>query len=179
MKIKFLILSLSLILCCHLAFAQKINIEDQGPEVGSIFPDFEYETLEGEKVNLASLSDKVIVINTWFVGCSGCKAEEPYLAKLTEEYKDNDNVVFIALAMSSPNKIQRYLERNGDYGYHQVSVPRKEILEKYRVVISPSHFIVKNGVLIAKYIGSPMVPHYSNLELFKEEIGKAGNALSD
>ncbi|MCH7398766.1 redoxin domain-containing protein [Belliella sp. DSM 107340] len=173
MKIKFLILSMAFFLHSHFSSAQKIKIEDQGPEVGSMFPDFEYETLDGEKVALGSYSDKVVVINTWFVGCSGCKVEEPYLAKLTEEYKDNDSVVFIALAMSSPNKIQRYLERNGDYGYLQVSVPRKEILEKYRVVISPSHFIVKDGVLVAKYIGSPMVPHYSNLELFREEIEKA------
>lgn len=153
--------------------AQKIDIKDQGPEVGGIFPDFEYETLEGEKVDLASLSDKVIVINTWFVGCSGCKAEEPYLTKLTEQYKDNPNVVFLAFAMSSPNKIQRYLEKNGDYGYQQVSLSRKEMLDKYTVVISPSHFIIKDGVLIAKYIGSPMIPNYSNLELFKEEIKKA------
>lgn len=173
MKLRFLILSSVVLFSYGLVSAQKIDIKDQGPEVGSIFPDFEYETLEGEKVTLASFSDKVLVINTWFVGCGGCKQEEPYLTQLTTEYKENPNVVFLAFAMSSPNKIQRYLDKNGDYGYQQVSLSRKEVLEKYTVIISPSHFIIKDGVLIAKYIGSPMIPNYSNLELFKEEIEKA------
>ncbi|WP_373496157.1 peroxiredoxin family protein [Aquiflexum sp.] len=153
-------------------------MDNQGPEIEEVFPDFDYVTLAGNQVSLSSFSDKVVVINVWFVGCTGCKQEEPTLKKITDKYKDRDDVVFLAFAMSNPNKIEKYLQKNGDYGYQQISLTRQEVKEKFGVIISPSHFVIKDGILLSKFIGTPLIPYTSGLDLFQEGIGKAVKGIN-
>ncbi|MCH7411382.1 TlpA family protein disulfide reductase [Belliella sp. DSM 111904] len=154
--------------CC----AQKKDLRYQGPEVGEKFPDFNLVTIDGDEISLAQMKEKVVVLNGWFVGCTGCKQEEPYLKEITKQFMGSNQVVFVGLAMSSPNRIRNYLSKRGDYGYLQVSVSRKEMEENFDIILSPSHFIIKNGVLIAKYTG-PLVSIVPEYEWFKEEIAKA------
>ncbi|MDR7128778.1 cytochrome oxidase Cu insertion factor (SCO1/SenC/PrrC family) [Algoriphagus sp. 4150] len=61
--------------------------------------------MEGNKTDYKDLKDKLIILNTWFVGCKGCKEEEENLKQLTEEFKDRKDIVFLSFAMSSPQKI--------------------------------------------------------------------------
>ncbi|WP_310100089.1 redoxin domain-containing protein [Algoriphagus sp. 4150] len=73
--------------------------------MGDKFPEFEFVDLEGNKTDYKDLKDKLIILNTWFVGCKGCKEEEENLKQLTEEFKDRKDIVFLSFAMSSPQKI--------------------------------------------------------------------------
>ena len=104
--------------------------------------------LEGNKLEFSELKEKVIVLNTWFVGCTGCKQEEENLKKLTEELKDHKDIVFLSFAMSSPQKIERYFSKNGDFGYKTASVERKCVNENFKIEISPTHYIIKDGILV-------------------------------
>lgn len=162
-----------LFLGLNIVYGQNTGLEDQGPQVGGEFPDFLYETLDGVEFDFSSIKGEVVVINIWFVGCTGCKQEEPYLKEVAQKYKHRGDVIFLGFAMSSPSKIRKYLDKNGDYGFHQISLTRKEVKEKFNVVISPSHFIIKDGKLLSKFIGAPLVPHTSALNLFQEELEKA------
>jgi len=119
-----------------------------GLPIGSEFPEFEYIDLEGNKIAYSDLKDKLIVLNTWFVGCTGCKLEEENLKKLTEELKDRDDIVFLSFAMSSPQKIERYFSKREDFGYKIASVDRKWVNENFKIELSPTHYIIKNGVLV-------------------------------
>lgn len=119
-----------------------------GLPIGSKFPEFEFIDLDGKKIEYSELKDKLIVLNTWFVGCTGCKQEEENLKKLTEELKDRDDIVFLSFAMSSPQKIERYFSKRGDFGYKTASVDRKWVSENFNIELSPTHYIIKEGILV-------------------------------
>ncbi|HSF52276.1 MAG TPA: TlpA disulfide reductase family protein, partial [Algoriphagus sp.] len=148
--------------------------EAQGPPIDSLFPEFSYLTISGDSVDLKLLKEKVVVINIWFVGCKGCKQEEPYLKKITESHQDDSEVVFLGFCMSKPDKIIKYLEKNGEIGYQNISLSRDEVLERFDVVMSPTHFVIKAGVLKAKYTG-PIMPETKSLEWLSAEINKWKN----
>jgi len=71
----FLLISLS-------SPGQNFGFESQGPPDNSSFPQFDYATIDGDSVSSKDLADKIVIVNIWFVGCSGCKQEEPYLRKV-------------------------------------------------------------------------------------------------
>ncbi|MEB2776643.1 redoxin domain-containing protein [Algoriphagus sp. D3-2-R+10] len=127
-----------------------------GLPVGSEFPKFDYLDIEGKKTEYKDLKEKLIILNTWFVGCTGCKQEEENLQKLTEEFKDRDDIEFLSFAMSSPQKIERYFSKRGDFGYKTASVDRKWVDENFKIELSPTHYIIKDGILV-ELISMPFV----------------------
>ncbi len=80
----------------------------QGPERGSVFPDFNFTDIHGDTIAFHTKKDKVVVINIWFVGCTGCKQEEPQLKRLVSSFETNDEVEFISFCMSNEGRINRY-----------------------------------------------------------------------
>ncbi|MFJ3586195.1 TlpA family protein disulfide reductase [Streptomyces sp. NPDC090127] len=63
------------------------------------------ETLEGEKLDVADLKGKVVVLNAWGSWCGPCRAEAPHFAKVADAFKDKD-VAFVGLNTRDPNKQQ-------------------------------------------------------------------------
>lgn len=169
--IKSILLICSLLLVSLNSFGQILGIEPQGPPDNSTFPQFDYVTIDGDSINSENLADKIVIVNIWFVGCTGCKQEEPYLRKVTQHYQDDEDIVFLGFCMTKPDRIKRYLERNGEIGYKNISMNRDEVEKKYSVRLSPTHFLIKNGVLMAKLTG-PITPELKTLEWFEKEIRK-------
>ncbi|MFN4000478.1 TlpA family protein disulfide reductase [Algoriphagus sp.] len=172
--IKSSFLALLLILFSINSFGQIPGIEPQGPPDNSIFPQFDYVTIDGDSISSKDLADKIVIINIWFVGCTGCKQEEPYLRKVTQKYQDDDDIVFLGFCMTKPDRIRRYLEKNGEIGYQNISLSRDEVEKKYSIRMSPTHFLIKNGVLVAKLTG-PITPELKTLDWFEEQIRKLKN----
>ena len=139
-----------------------------GLPIGSVFPEFEYVDLSGKKLENSDLKGKLIVLNTWFVGCSGCKLEEENLKKLTSEFKDRDDIVFLSFSMSPPKKIERYFSKRGDFGYYTSSIDRNWVKENFKIELSPTHYIIKDGVLVEQ-ISTPIYP-YQVYEWYKSRI---------
>ncbi|SEF68049.1 peroxiredoxin family protein [Algoriphagus boritolerans] len=156
------------------SFGQNTGFEAQGPPDNSIFPEFSYVTIDGDSVSSTDLKDKIVIVNIWFVGCTGCKQEEPYLRKVTEHYQGDDDIVFLGFCMTKPDRIKRYLEKNGEIGFSNISLTREEVEEKFKVRLSPSHFLIKNGILIAKYTG-PITPAGNTLQWYEEMIRNLKN----
>ena len=107
MKITFiltLLLSLSL-------NAQQANTP---LKLGSEFPSFELEQLNGTKLYSSSLKGKVLFINFWFTACVPCIEEMPELNKLVKAY--GDKVEFLSITFDSVEKVQKFLDkRNFDF----------------------------------------------------------------
>jgi peroxiredoxin len=140
----------------------------QGPELGKKFPDFTYKDIEGNVLSFNQLENKIVILNIWFVGCTGCKEEEPYLKKLVEHFSDNHNVVFISFSMSNEEKIKKHYQKHGNFGYKTISLDRKHVNQKYQVVTSPTHFIIKDGILLEKF--TVPITHDLFLNWFKTRI---------
>lgn len=65
----------------------------------------------GKKVSLEDLKGKVVFINFWATWCGPCIAEMPSIQKLYDQFKDNDEVVFVILeAEGNKVKAAKFME---------------------------------------------------------------------
>lgn len=126
------------------AYEEKLNIIQK--MVGNPAPQFSAKTIDGKQVSLQNLKGKTIVVNFWFVGCQPCQEEMPLLNKLTNEYKSNPDVVFLAFASSDKGAVKAFFKKN-TFNYQTIA-NANAIANSYNVSAYPSHFIIdKHGVI--------------------------------
>lgn len=58
---------------------------------------FKLTKLDGSKLDMATLSGKIIVMNFWATWCGPCLTEMPLFEKTMARYKDDKDVVFLAV----------------------------------------------------------------------------------
>lgn len=63
--------------------------------------DLRFKDQKGNIVTLNELKGKVVFLNFWATWCPPCLAEMPSINKLYEQYKTNNNVIFIMLDADS------------------------------------------------------------------------------
>lgn len=68
-----------------------------GPAVGTLVPDFEMTTLDGEAVTLSQWRGKTVVLNVWAPWCPPCVAEMPSLDRLAKQLSP-EHFAVVALA---------------------------------------------------------------------------------
>jgi thiol-disulfide isomerase/thioredoxin len=64
-------------------------------------PEFRKTTLSGRPITRETFKGHVTLINFWSYGCLGCMAEIPVLNRLHSQYKDDDQVQFLAFFRDS------------------------------------------------------------------------------
>ena len=91
---------------------------DHPLRTGKMFPDLTVEQLNGGELSFRDLIGKTVVVNWWQTTCGPCIAEMPGFNKLIEQYKENENVVFIAIAHNKKEDVTRFLEKR-EFNYIQ------------------------------------------------------------
>src|ERR1043166_4300072 len=61
----------------------------------TLLTDFELTDLKGRNWKLADLKGKVAFINLWATWCGPCRAELPYVQKLSEQLNENRDVLIV------------------------------------------------------------------------------------
>ncbi len=69
------------------------DIEERLLESGTVAPDFEFKTIDGNTIKLSDFHGKVVLINFWRVGCPPCRCEIPHLERLYRKYKEQGLIV--------------------------------------------------------------------------------------
>lgn len=59
------------------------------------FMDFTVTGLGGDRLHLATLKGKVLVLDFWATWCGPCRAQQPLYEQVKERFKNNANVVFL------------------------------------------------------------------------------------
>jgi thiol-disulfide isomerase/thioredoxin len=119
---------------------------------GEKFKGDKFTDINGNKYDLKTLSNKIYVINFWFINCPPCRQEMPELNKVVEKYKENKDVVFIAIALDSKYDINKFL-KTSPFNYNIVE-NGKYYSDKYSVDGFPTHVIVgKDGLIKFSTIG--------------------------
>lgn len=123
--------------------------------------DFALKTLDGKITKLSDLKGKVVVVDFWATWCGPCKASFPYLQKVYEKYKDNPNVVILAVnswegAKNEEERIktvQKFIEEN-KYTFSVLLDENDKIIGKYGVEGIPTKFVIdKRGMIQFRDIG--------------------------
>lgn len=112
-------------------------------------PDFDVTDIKGNRYKLSDLANKTVVLNFWFTSCAPCIAEMPVLNELV---KENKEVVFIALAKDTRERIDKFLTKR-QFDYNIVADAKAQV-EKYNVTGFPMHFIIKNGIITHRFLGA-------------------------
>lgn len=121
--------------------------ESEQFHAGDVFKPFKEKALDGEKIDLKKNAGKVYVINFWFIGCPPCRAEIPELNALADKYKDNKDVVFVAICLDDADAINTYTKII-PFNYHQIDNARF-IAEKYGVHLYPTNVVVNRDGKVA------------------------------
>lgn len=139
------------------------------PKVGSAAPDFDLESLSGERLRLQDLSGKPVVINFWATWCIPCEAEMPLLQ---ESYERNPGLEVLAVNFAEPSTdVQAFVDKHG-LTFDILLDPRAIVQTLYRVRGYPTtYFVDGEGVIQGVHIG---VLSQRQLNGYLEQIGVGG-----
>lgn len=107
----------------------------------------------GQEIDAANQRGKVVFINFWATWCPPCIAEMPSIAKLSEHFKGNDQVLFIMA------DVDRDLVKSGAFMTKRkldlpVHIPMGDIPSHWFGTSIPTTVILdKNGMIAARHEG--------------------------
>ena len=110
---------------------------------------FELVDLDGRKVTLASLSNKVVFINFWATWCPPCVEEMPSIFRLHERMGTRDDFVMLLVSADEDwTPVKKFFE--GDKPPFPVLLDAKgDIARQYGTTRFPETFVVVNGKIKA------------------------------
>lgn len=125
--------------------------------------------INGIKYDLKTAGDKIYVINFWFINCPPCKQEIPELNELVKQYKENKNVVFLAIALDDKYSLKQFLKTT-PFDYNVVDDGRY-YATKYGITSYPTHVIVgKDGLVKFSTVGLAANTVYWIEKTIKEQL---------
>jgi len=122
-------------------------------------PPFALTDVNGKKVTMADLAGKVVHINFWYTGCAPCRVEIPGLNKLVEKYKNNKDVVFLAISYEDQKALSNYLKKE-QFNYRLLA-NGGEYSKALKVTFYPANFFIdRNGFIKAVPTGTPSIKNF-------------------
>jgi len=127
------------------AFERKLKNLPKPPEsnsfkTGAAFYPLKARDINNEKINTKKLAGKILVINFWFVNCPPCVMEIPELNKIVDEYKNDSNIVFLAVALDKSTDLEEFLS-NHPFKYTIIDDGRF-ITTNYKITSYPTNIVI-------------------------------------
>lgn len=114
--------------------------ESSNFQTGAKFSYFKTSDIDGNKLSSKNLKGKILVLNYWFINCPPCRMEIPELNKLTEQYKNDSSVVFVAVALDEKYDLKKFL-KTSPFKYTIVDDGRN-VAREYNINSYPTNVII-------------------------------------
>ncbi len=137
-------------------------------------PDVTFQDLQGNKVTLASLKGKVVVVDFWQTYCEPCQVEIPWLIEFQQKYASKGfTIVGVAMDDEGKTTVAPFVQKT------QFDVDGHSMAMNYPIVIGsdaigdefgglfgyPTNFVIsRDGKIVKKHIG--LIDH----DDFEQEI---------
>lgn len=122
----------------------------RAPQVPPAFDSTPLQTVDGETVTLAKLSEeKPVLLYFWASWCSVCRFTTPDVARLHQE---GVNVMTIALRSGSEADVARWLTRK-NVTFPVINDASGEISRHWEISVTPTLVIVSKGEVVSTTSG--------------------------
>jgi cytochrome c biogenesis protein CcmG/thiol:disulfide interchange protein DsbE len=142
-----------------LAASQAAQVAPASPLVGHRAPDFTVTIMNGgsgEKIHLAALKGKPVVVNFWASWCEPCREETPILEAAWQKHQQ-DGIVFVGIDYEDkPNDALAFLKQ---YGVTYPVGPDDQngsIAVAYGVTGAPETAFINRSGIVAQKVGGPL-----------------------
>lgn len=126
---------------------------------GRMSPGFDFESIDGSRVTLASLRGRYVYIDCWATWCVPCRRELPALQKMEEAFQGT-NIAFVSISCDEDKtKWQQMVKENQMGGIQLWAGPDSDFLNAYHVQAIPRFiFIGPDGRIIDPDMTRPTDP---------------------
>jgi peroxiredoxin len=123
-------------------------------KVGDMAPEFEAETLDGKKMNLADYRGKVVLLNFWMSGQMQYAEEMSNLKEMHETFGKNEQFVMIGVSLNHDVEAAKKFIKENDLRWMNCNLTEKAATTVYRdygIRRFPSTFVIgPDGRILAK-----------------------------
>lgn len=129
------------------------GVVGEHPLLGQLAPPFKLKSLEGDSVSLASLTDKVVVVDFWATWCAPCVASMPVMQEVTDQFKDKD-VVFLAVnAGETKEEVEEFLSEQ-DWDVQILLDSDGKVADAFKADAIPQSIVIgKDGFIESVHVG--------------------------
>src|SRR5688500_9140424 len=156
---RFGLLALALVGCSSAERAMPARVD-----IGLPAPAYVSQTLEGDSISLASLRDKVVLLNVWATWCHPCRTEIPELRAIQARYKDRGlELVGVSVDAEGNDEGIREFMKEFDMQYPVWRDPGERVSTQFLVIGVPATFLIdRKGILRWRKTG-PIMPKDTSL----------------
>jgi len=117
-------------------------------------PSFILTDLSGEKVSIASLSGKLVLLNFWATWCGPCRTEMPGMERLWQHYRDRGlEVIAVSIDNTGEKHIADFV-RLLNLSYPILLDPNSQVADRYAVNGLPTSYLIDGkGQVIGRMVG--------------------------
>ena len=132
----------------------------------------QFSDLENNIFTIQDFNGKNLFINYWATWCNPCLAEMPYMAELYENFKDEEDIIFLYLSREKLETIKNYIPK--DESLQQLPIYKIITDDEFFATSGiPTTFIINSdGVVIVKDLGSAFWNDESVFKFIDNLIGK-------
>ena len=122
----------------------------RAPQAPLAFADQQLQTIDGETVTLAALSEqRPLLIYFWASWCGICRYTTPAVAEMADE---DANVLSVALRSGEAQNITDYLQAKG-YSLPVVNDKTGALSSSWQVGVTPTLVIINKGQVVSTTTG--------------------------
>lgn len=124
------------------------------PLIGKPAPAFTATTVDGRAYDSTDLKGKVALVNFWATWCTTCKADEPELARIWQEFSKNPDFRMVGIVyQDNPSDAEEHL-KSGMRPYVNLFDEKGRLAIHYGVTKVPETFLIdKEGKIVDKIFG--------------------------
>jgi len=153
----FLVVLVALTICAlttNLVSAEEKNDGSTLTKVGEPAPEFEFTTLDGQKITSESVKGKVVLLNFFATWCGPCRTELPHLAEAYQKLKDDERVIVLSVGREHTQEELTKFKEETKLDLPFAPDPERTMYSKFATQWIPRNYVIApDGTIAMQEIG--------------------------